>query len=129
MTDLLKKRWMVIAPYPHSEFKVNEILDRDWSWDGNDKDGFKDCISNYPHLFDELKWWQQRNANEMPEYLRYIGNNMRPPHIHQVKEHFHRSEAHPHYVVGIFLTYDNSRFFYDLFIPATEEEYLKQETK
>lgn len=25
----------------------------------------------YPHLFEELAWWQERNREEMPEYVKY----------------------------------------------------------
>jgi hypothetical protein len=73
--ELLKPRWKIIAAIPFKEeedfWKVGEILDRDWGWHGNDEDGFKYHISDYPHLFKKLEWWEERKVEEMPEYLKW----------------------------------------------------------
>ena len=69
--ELLKPRYKVIADYPNSDWKLNEILDRDWSWDGDDENGFAHSISQYPHLFKKLEWWEEREEKDMPEYVKH----------------------------------------------------------
>jgi hypothetical protein len=75
---LLKPRWKIIAAIPFKEeedfWKVGEILDRDWGWHGDDEDGFKYHISDYPHLFKKLEWYEERKPEEMPEYVRWNYN-------------------------------------------------------
>lgn len=63
---LLEKRYKVIENYPNSYFCVGQILgetfaDEEW-----------EC-ADYPLLFKELKWHEERNINEMPEYLSVNG--------------------------------------------------------
>jgi hypothetical protein len=67
--DLLKPRYKVIADYPGNEWKVGDILDRDWGWDGDDEEGFKHHVSDYPHLFKKLEWYEERKLDEMPGHL------------------------------------------------------------
>lgn len=71
--NLLRPRYKIIAPIPFKEeedfWKVGEILDRDWGWHGDDEDGFKYHISDYPHLFKKLEWWEERAIEEMPECI------------------------------------------------------------
>jgi hypothetical protein len=72
--ELLKPRWKIISPIPFKEeddfWQVGEILDRDWGWNGNDEEGFKYRISHYPHLFKPLQWWEERQIDDMPEYVK-----------------------------------------------------------
>jgi hypothetical protein len=74
--QLLIPRYKIIAPIPFKEeedfWRVGEILDRDWGWHGDDDDGFKYHISDYPHLFKNLEWYEDRTPDQMPEYLRYV---------------------------------------------------------
>lgn len=68
--DLLKPRYKVIADYPGNEWKVGDIIDRDWGWDGDDDEGFKHHVSHYPHLFKKLHWADERPIEEMPRYIK-----------------------------------------------------------
>lgn len=70
--ELLKPRFEVIADYPDSEFKVGEIEDRDWMKyvNGEDEtDGILWKISDFPHLFRKLNWWEHRKVEDMPKKL------------------------------------------------------------
>ena len=77
--ELLNPRFEVIADYPKSEFKIGDILHRIlyatddvFHSDKNAGVGGLDLkdIEKYPHLFRKLNWWEKRNVNEMPEYLK-----------------------------------------------------------
>lgn len=69
--ELLKPRYKVIADYPGSQWKVEEILDRNWGWGtGDDEIGFEHSISDYPHLFNPLAWWEERTPEELTGYIK-----------------------------------------------------------
>ena len=71
--QLLKPRWKVIADFPDSDYKVGSIEDRDWCKYVNSEDetdGIVWKISDFPHLFKELKWWEHREPSEMPSYVK-----------------------------------------------------------
>lgn len=75
--QLLQPRYEVIAGYPDSEFKIGEILDRDWfKYENDDEETGKIIwkISDFPHLFRKLKWWEKRKPEEMPEYVKWDYN-------------------------------------------------------
>ena len=67
--ELLKPRFEVIADYPNNEFgKVGDILDRDWGHYPNGEEFEPEWkISDYPHLFRKLEWWEKRTEDEMPK--------------------------------------------------------------
>ncbi|AZA82194.1 hypothetical protein C1637_09810 [Chryseobacterium lactis] len=70
--QLLNPRFKVINTYPGCEWEIDEILDRDWGLDGNDEDGFKHIVSDFPHLFKPLKWFEERKADDFPIYVELI---------------------------------------------------------
>lgn len=77
--ELLKPRWEVIATYPDSDFELGSIEDRDWAKyvNGEDEsDGVEWRISDFPHLFRKLEWWEKRDIKDMPEYLEEISSGM-----------------------------------------------------
>lgn len=77
--QLLQQRFKVIGPYPDSEFKVGDILDRDWCrYENDDEDSGVTIwkISDFPHLFEPLPWWKDRDVKDMPEYVRFTDNYM-----------------------------------------------------
>jgi hypothetical protein len=41
-----------------------------------DEDGdfceWEDFYQSYPHLFQKLEWWQERNLEELPKYIKYM---------------------------------------------------------
>ena len=69
MKELEKPRFKVIADYPRSIFKIDEIIDNGYEFIFGDADGLK--YSDFPHLFKKLNWWENRTEKEMPEYLKY----------------------------------------------------------
>lgn len=75
---LLTPRFEVIADYPNSQFKVGEILDRDWAEypygdESTESPNWK--VSNYPNLFRPLNWWEKRTEEEMPKYLKQVSDS------------------------------------------------------
>ena len=121
--QLLQPRFEVIADYPDSRYKVGEILDRDWGWNGDDVDGFNNKISDYPHLFRKLQWWEKRKVEDMPMYVKVIAyeNNIKSREVkpvvkvelHNIVDGFHFKDTEGRYCN------------YDICIPSTEEEYLE----
>jgi hypothetical protein len=110
--ELLKPRYKVIADYPNIEWEVGEILDRDWGWDGDDESGFKHHISDYPHLFQPLEWWQERQPGEMPEYVKA-----------KRSEQVLKVESIEYKYMSAILEDDNFPRSLANFLPATESEY------
>lgn len=59
--------------YPHGDVLIGDILTLDplgyvygsetGRWVG------KSIVSEYPHLFHHLKWWEERKPEDMPEYV------------------------------------------------------------
>jgi hypothetical protein len=70
--DLMKPRFEIIADFPNNDFgKVGEILDRDWCKyiEDNEEGGVEWSISDFPHLFRKLNWWEHREVEDMPTRL------------------------------------------------------------
>jgi len=132
--ELLRPRFEVIADYPHSEYEVGEVLDRNWSWDGDDVNGFNKSISQYPHLFKELEWWEKREEKDMPEYLKqeefvdaYSGSLV-PKIVIKVRAHFRSASGDwRNDSIEIFHAEGNrGSGTYRGWLPATREEYLAE---
>lgn len=81
--DLLKPRYKVIEPYPHSPFTVGDILvEQDLGATDNpfyrkERFGFvgEPSVYNpesYPANFKELQWWEEREEKDMPRYVSNI---------------------------------------------------------
>lgn len=114
---LLQPRWEVIADYPDSAFEMGGIEDRDWTRyvNGEDEsDGIIWQISQYPHLFKPLEWWEKRKIEELPDYVMYSGK------VYKVTEKYEASvkcEKHPSDGIGLDVSWS-------VCIPSTEEDYL-----
>lgn len=70
--ELMKSRFEVIADFPNNDFgKVGEILDRNWCKyiEDNEEGGVEWSISDFPHLFRKLNWWEHREEEDMPKRL------------------------------------------------------------
>ena len=124
--ELLKPRYKIIAAIPFKEeedfWRVGEILDRNWGWHGDDEDGFKYHISDYPHLFKKLEWWEERKVEEMPEYVKLIIGN-KTAFVHKV-EKWDGCNAYgiPMYYFKNQVGYVSPRSVTDL-LPASYDEY------
>ncbi len=68
-------RFLVIGEYPNSQFEIGSILERlvesesQWYGSVNKLIGISD-LKKYPNLFRELKWWEHRSIDEMPNYVK-----------------------------------------------------------
>lgn len=131
--ELLKPRYKVIADYPGNLWQIGEILDRDWGWNGDDENGFKNKVSDYPHLFKPLQWWEDRKKDDMPDYVKQEGmvdsrNRPIPDRVIKVNTHWANTATHPYGNVKVFSSSDNpqyelySQMYFD-WQPATESEY------
>ena len=76
--QLLKKRYKVIADWPkNDDCNVGDILELSAEYGGEQLYRFGEAQSlwsvsdfkQYPHLFKELQWWEDRKPEDMPEYL------------------------------------------------------------
>ena len=71
--ELLEKRYKVIALWIKSPLKINigDII----KWDDLTGDfyckgeRFNKDLESYPHLFQPMEWWQDRDVKDMPEYV------------------------------------------------------------
>lgn len=68
--ELLLPRYKVIADYPGTQYSVGEIL----PVIGTEMyiKGRTEFLSSYPHLFQPLPWWSDREVEDMPEYVKVI---------------------------------------------------------
>ena len=124
--DLLIKRYKVSDPsYPHCPFDPGQIIMQDMDTIGevfvsiheiartNDRNWVaKEDVLNYPHLFKEISWWEDRQENEMPEYVKVYMFGVK-----KVKRHYK--------TICSFLGPDETGYSYEKSLPATEAEYLE----
>lgn len=57
--ELLKRRFELIALWPGCGWSIGTIFPENFDRD----------FSNYPHLFNELQWWEHREVKDMPEMV------------------------------------------------------------
>ena len=81
-------RYKVIADYPNSRLEIGEILTK-YKFESSDTGMYvyttnleiplrginikPDWAENYPHLFRKLEWWEDREVEDMPQYLKETG--------------------------------------------------------
>ena len=146
MSELLKPRYKVIADFyqgqkdiSQNRIKVGDIFmnyipQQNIVWHRTrDEKMHVDCKihkpEQYPHLFKPLAWYEEREASEMPEYVKNI---IRPGmkdelYVYKVKKHFTQDctridgkirEDKRHWVDENDLSY-----IYKHYEPATAAEY------
>lgn len=119
--ELLKPRYKVIADYPGSSFEIENVLETDeksvytlWEHDGK----HELTLSNFPAIFRELEWWEEREEKDLPEYVRYKGCEFfrfSAPAINEVLKVESYSEDCLNHCKGC--------DWITLYEPATKEEY------
>jgi hypothetical protein len=84
----MRPRYKVIAPYLHMNCKVGDIIDfsdgyttkqltrtpydDQWGETLYVTHGFDEVeIKDFPHLFQPLPWWSDREISDMPEYVKW----------------------------------------------------------
>ncbi len=107
--DLLTPRFKVIADYPNSFFDIGEITENEFTLIDLEK---------YPHLFKKLGWWEDREIEELPQYLKSENQ------VFKVSNYFYRIHK------LLFSSYDDKYdqefddyFLFNDYEPSTEEEY------
>lgn len=133
--ELLKPRWKVIADFPcNVGHDVGEIISEykyksepDCCFIEIDLDGkiFGICPDDYPHLFRKLKWWEEREIEDMPNYIRVehtipLAYYQNLNGVYKVGEYISDGFI-PDKGDGI-----KSISFNKWVFPATEQEYLNQ---
>lgn len=131
--ELLRPRYKVMADFPFNEiFNVGSILSffkttkdgKDEYWYHHDvkHNNFQSTwFDGFPHLFKPLQWWEDRDINDMPEYLKDNGD----AEIFKVREWVDNS-------MGVIWLNKNKKMNHtgfhqanaEHFTPATEAEYL-----
>lgn len=107
--ELLAPRFLVIADYPNSIFKVGKILSGDY--EGRIYCDPNSCkYSDFPHLFQKLYWFEKRDKSELPEYIKMNYTNT----YHKITSREYHS--------GFFYVGENIQFLTHS-EPATLEEY------
>lgn len=89
--ELLTPRIEVIADYPNSPFVVGDILffeKSDGVFTTYKKEGYKEGVitamdfANYPHLFRPLPWYEKRDIEDMPEYVKLVPDSISVAKLH-----------------------------------------------
>jgi hypothetical protein len=136
--QLLQKRFKFISPYPGGHWEIGEVFEP------CGKNCYATCgmymiimhgsiLEAYPHIFQPLPWWSDRNIEDMPEYLKQHGmidsrGNAIPDKVVKVSKHWANTATHPHGNYKVFSSSETphtqlySQMYFD-WDPATEEEY------
>lgn len=119
--ELLIPRFKVISDYPESPFsigdilKYNSVLDK-YIYFYEDGDVISINPKYYPAIFKKLEWWEERNIEELPEYLQEIIDGKQV--VYQVFEYDLLQE--------IVLIEDSPEVLYlENLQPSTKDEYEK----
>lgn len=125
--ELMKPRYRVLLDYPDSPFEVGQIIDFEknkytgelafnYATDNGIDHYYPTFFNEYPHLFQPLAWWEERNAEDLPEYVKDTIAGKIVVKVHKWGEDHFVSEANaPDLYRSIHM---------ELWTPATEEEYL-----
>lgn len=128
--ELLKPRWKCIADFPDSKYKIGQIYDG-FEFEDNifisPKDfGYSDTPidipEDYPAIFKKLEWWEERNKEDLPKYIKHKLDNI----ILKVYEYgrydawFYQEEDGVTYTPALPIKH---------FDPATKEEYEQQQNR
>ena len=123
--QLMQPRFKVIADYPDNHrWNVGTILDRDWSRYPGDDETKEPIwkISDFPHLFKELEWWEEREVEDMPKYVKSIANGsiVKEVTTYSLNDNMFYADYRGY----------SLHYYLKFFEPATKEEYEEyQESK
>jgi hypothetical protein len=127
--QLLKPRYKVIGLWPNSGgTKVGDIIQIELDNTGFHFGGAthfgpvvsEEKLKSYPHLFKKLEWWEDRKPEEIPQYAKPI----------KAPEYVFRAEfTDTGMVYCKNIKGEVSYHQANIFLPATEAEYLNQNKK
>lgn len=135
--ELMKPRFLVIADAPRLSYNIGRILtaipENKDLYDCADAPSSEKIFNpeKYPHLFRELEWWENREVDEMPDYVKQTDmvdsfNNSVPDVFIKVRKHFScNSGDWRNDDIFIFAPEDLtiSSYSYNQFEPSSESEY------
>lgn len=137
--ELLRPRFLVIADYPNSECFIDTVIQKELI-KYRDSLGFliNDTTTpeDYPAIFKKLEWWERRNVEDMPMYLKQTGmvdsnDEPIPDWYLKVKKHFNagngewRDDSYSLFCIERCERTFGTCMNYSDFEPSTEEEYKK----
>ena len=105
--ELLKPRYKVVLAYPHSWIEVGEIIE-------NNFDIFN--LKDYPKIFKELKWWEERENEDLPKYLKIDDS---------VRKVIEWDLIYDKVIVTNLISQEERRNYIRIYTPLSEEEYLQ----
>lgn len=71
-SELLLPRFEIIANFPNNTLgEVGTILYFDWEFFPG-RGHYVERVSDFPHLFKKLNWWEKRTKEQMPKKLMAI---------------------------------------------------------
>lgn len=93
--DILKPRYKVVSDYPFAKHCIGDILTRipkatdnvfaKEGWKPGDPSIDESYLMQYPHLFRKLEWWEERQIEDLPLFVRF-GQWDKPHMIYKIKE-------------------------------------------
>lgn len=117
--EILRKRYKVIADYPGNPFEISAIIEPT----GTHQYEQIECayFDRYPHIFQPLGWWEEREEKDMPDYVKSLINQEFYKVVVKNKVSF---SAVQEWKGGWGIDYP-----WDNVLPATQEEYDLQFAK
>lgn len=112
--ELLIPRYKVIADYPGSPYTVGQIIHVHGEQGVN-----CEYFNKWPAIFKPLQWWEERDKNDMPEYVKS------QLWVAKVKEW---SGDNSYFTGEVY----NGTSYTQAYLPATQEEfeqYTNQQSK
>lgn len=115
--QLLKPRYKVIGDYPNSPYKIGHVI---LSTHCSPLDHYGDYLEKHPHLFKKLEWWEERNVEDMPIYLK--GEYDECFTYHKIEKWNSKLFAYTDFdsFQGLDITFDDVKY-----TPITEQEYIE----
>lgn len=127
-----RRRFVIIADYPKLAYRVGKILTQI-----NEGSSVYDCEDmpssevvqhpeEYPHLFNELYWYDKRDLDKLPTHVKHVDGNGKAIHVIKVEKYIAIKENSTHwwcfeYKIDEFPF--ETRMSLSDWLPATEEEY------
>ncbi len=113
--DLMNPRFSVTIDYPCGMWKKGDIIPTYESAMGYavkiDGVSEKICLKDYPEIFKQMQWWQSREKDELPKYLKTKAGNS----VREVKDYIYFEMVE--FVGG-------AKKKIKHWLPATEQEFL-----
>lgn len=79
--EFFNPRYRCIARYPHSKFSVGAIYTNKECCEILNPNNVEGCLSvydceKYPAIFRKIDWWEYRDIEDMPEYVKEEGGKI-----------------------------------------------------